>query len=91
MKTRDYTPLLAELEEAYSRHSPRSGALNDRALQVQVDGGSHALRLTRPFPPRITTARGAWLTDEAGHHILDLWQGHLASCINSAAGRLTAA
>ena len=81
MKTRDYTPLLAELEEAYSRHSPRSGALNDRALQVQVDGGSHALRLTRPFPPRITTARGAWLTDEDGHHILDFWQGHLANVL----------
>jgi len=81
MKTRDYTPLLAELEEAYTEYSPRSGALNDRALRVQVDGGSHALRLTRPFPPRITTAHGAWLTDEDGHHILDFWQGHLANVL----------
>ena len=81
MKTRDYTPLLAELEEAYAEYSPRSGALNERALRVQVDGGSHALRLTQPFPPRIATARGAWLVDEDGHQILDFWQGHLANVL----------
>ena len=81
MKTRDYTPLLAELEEAYAEYSPRSGKLNERALRVQVDGGSHALRLTQPFPPRIATARGAWLADEDGHRILDFWQGHLANVL----------
>ncbi len=81
MKTRDYTPLLAELEEAYTEYSPRSGTLNERALRVQVDGGSHALRLTRPFPPRIAAARGAWLTDEDGHRILDFWQGHLTNVL----------
>jgi glutamate-1-semialdehyde 2,1-aminomutase len=81
MKTRDYGPLLAELAEAYARYAPRSGALNELAQRVQVDGGSHALRLTQPFPPRIATARGAWLTDEDGHHILDFWQGHLANIL----------
>ena len=81
MKTRDYTPLLAELTETYSQYSPRSGTLNERALQVQVDGGSHALRLTQPFPPRIATAQGAWLTDEDGHRILDFWQGHLGNIL----------
>ena len=81
MKKRDYTPLLAELEELYSQHSPASKALNETAKQYLVDGGSHALRLLEPFPPRIAAARGAWLQDEDGHRILDFWQGHLANIL----------
>jgi len=81
MQARDYAPLLAELEEAYARYSPQSETLNKKAAQVMVDGGSHTLRLIHPFPPRIAAARGAWLTDEDGHHILDFWQGHLANIL----------
>lgn len=81
MKTRDYTRLLAELTEAYTRHSPQSAALNERAKKSLVDGGNHALRLIQPFPPRIVAARGAWLKDEDGHDILDFWQGHLGNVL----------
>jgi len=81
MDKRDYGPLLAELSEAYARHAPASRALNDRAQQHLVDGGSHALRLVEPFPPRITAARGAWLEDEDGHRLLDFWQGHMANIL----------
>jgi glutamate-1-semialdehyde aminotransferase len=73
MKTRDYGPLLAELAEAYALYSPKSKALNQRATRFQVDGGSHALRLIDPFPPRIVAAQGAWLKDEDGHAVLDFW------------------
>jgi len=79
MKKRDYTALLAEMAAAFTRHSPTSAALNDRAKKCLVDGGSHALRLIRPFPPRIVSAQGAWLRDEDGHDILDFWQGHHAN------------
>lgn len=81
MKTRDYTRLLAELAEAYARYSPKSGAVNEKAIKYQVDGGSHALRLTQPFPPRIVAAQGARIKDEDGHDILDFWQGHLANIL----------
>ncbi len=81
MKARDYRPLLAELVEDYGRYSPKSGALNQKAIQHLVDGGSHALRLTEPFPPRIATAQGSWLVDEDGHKILDFWQGHFANIL----------
>jgi glutamate-1-semialdehyde 2,1-aminomutase len=81
MKTRNYGPLLAELAEAYALYSPKSKALNQRALKFQVDGGSHALRLTDPFPPRIVAAQGAWLNDEDGHDVLDFWQGHFANIL----------
>jgi glutamate-1-semialdehyde 2,1-aminomutase len=46
-----------------------------------IDGGSHAVRLIKPFPPRITEARGAYVTDEDGHKILDFWQGHFANIL----------
>jgi len=81
MTQRDHTQLLAELAQAYADHSPRSEALNVQARQCQVDGGSHALRLIQPFPPRIVSANGAWLKDEDGHKILDFWQGHLANIL----------
>ncbi|MGD9047019.1 MAG: aminotransferase class III-fold pyridoxal phosphate-dependent enzyme [Anaerolineae bacterium] len=81
MKTRDYSRLLVELTDTYTQYSRQSGALNEKSLKVLVDGGSHALRLTQPFPPRIVTAQGAWLTDEDGHRILDFWQGHLANIL----------
>jgi hypothetical protein len=45
MKTRDHTRLLADLAQAYRDHAPGSRALNDRALEVLIDGGSHSLRL----------------------------------------------
>jgi glutamate-1-semialdehyde 2,1-aminomutase len=81
VKQRDYTRLLAELSEAYTKHSPQSAAVNAQAEQFLVDGGSHALRLIQPFPPRITAAHGAWVTDEDGHKLLDFWQGHLANIL----------
>jgi glutamate-1-semialdehyde 2,1-aminomutase len=81
MKTRDHTHLLAELAEAYTQHSPKSAALNEKAKKYLLDGGSHALRLMQPFPPRVVAAQGAWLKDEDGHDILDFWQGHLANIL----------
>jgi glutamate-1-semialdehyde 2,1-aminomutase len=91
MKTRDYGPLLAELAEAYARHSPKSKALNERAMRVEVDGGSHALRLMDPFPPRLVAAQGAWLKDEDGHELLDFWQGHVANILGHNPSVITSA
>ncbi len=78
---RDHTRLFAKIAAEYTRHSPKSAELNVRAEKVLVDGGSHALRLMRPFPPRVATADGAWITDEDGHRILDFWQGHHANIL----------
>jgi glutamate-1-semialdehyde 2,1-aminomutase len=81
MKHRDYTALLASMAKEYESRSPRSAALHQRALRSLVDGGSHTIRLLRPFPPRITAAQGAHVTDEDGHRILDFWQGHYANIL----------
>ncbi len=81
MKHRDHRKLLSALAAEYVRHSPRSAELNARALKVLVDGGNHTIRLVQPFPPRIVSARGAFVTDEDGHRILDFWQGHHANIL----------
>ncbi len=81
MDRRDHTQLLAELADDFRRHSPRSAELDKKARECLVDGGSHALRLIEPFPPRIVAARGAWIRDEDGHDILDFWQGHLGNIL----------
>jgi glutamate-1-semialdehyde 2,1-aminomutase len=81
MKQRDHAKLIAALSEEYDRRSPRSAALNGEALKRLVDGGSHTIRLIRPFPPRIASASGAYVTDEDGHRILDFWQGHHANIL----------
>ena len=81
MHTKDYTQLMADLAEAYTAYAPRSAALNARAGKYLIDGGSHALRLLQPFPPRVVSAQGARFTDEDGHSLLDFWQGHLANVL----------
>lgn len=81
MPGRDYLPLLEALADEHRRRSPRSAEIHERAKRFLVDGGSHSLRLLDPFPPRIVHAHGAWMRDEDGHHILDLWQGHMANIL----------
>jgi len=81
MKTRDHAKLLAAMAAEYERRSPRSAAIQGEALRRLVDGGSHTIRLLKPFPPRIAEASGAFVTDEDGHRILDFWQGHHANIL----------
>lgn len=87
---RDYSRLVGELAAEYARRSPVSAALSERAQRVMVDGGSHGLRLIKPFPPRLASANGAWITDEDGHHILDFWQGHFANILGHNPPEITA-
>jgi glutamate-1-semialdehyde 2,1-aminomutase len=77
----DYAKVFAELSDEYRAHSPRSAALQERAARVMVDGGNHGIRLMQPFPLRIVSAEGAWLTDADSHRILDFWQGHWANIL----------
>ena len=81
MVERDFSGLLAEIADELAERSPRSAALNQAAKANLVDGGSHTIRLTEPFAPRIVSARGGRVTDEDGHDILDFWQGHLANIL----------
>jgi glutamate-1-semialdehyde 2,1-aminomutase len=81
MKKTDHSRLVAKLAEEYSKHAPKSAAIHERAKKHLIDGGSHALRLIYPFPPRPVSAQGAWITDEDGNRIMDFWQGHFANIL----------
>lgn len=80
-KLRDYSKLFQELAREYTQHAPRSAALNTRAQQTMIDGGSHSLRLIQPFPLRLVRAQGAYIHDADGHSLLDFWQGHYANIL----------
>jgi glutamate-1-semialdehyde 2,1-aminomutase len=81
MTSRDYGPLIDELSEALTERFPRSAAIQRDASRYLVDGGSHTLRMMKPFPPRIVSARGGRIRDEDGHDLLDFWQGHMANIL----------
>jgi glutamate-1-semialdehyde 2,1-aminomutase len=81
VKKLDYTPLLAELAEEYTQYAPKSAVFHEKGREYLMDGGSHALRLIQPFPPRIAAAQGAWVKDVDDHDILDFWQGHLGNIL----------
>lgn len=81
--------LINSLREEYARYSPESGRLQLRAAKVMMDGGSHSIRLGKPFPPRIRSARGAYVYDQDGHKILDFWQGHHANILGHNCPSLT--
>jgi glutamate-1-semialdehyde 2,1-aminomutase len=77
----DHEKLKADLYERYTKKYRRSGELQNRAEQVLIDGGSHAIRLIGPFPPRIKQAEGAYIVTEENERILDFWQGHHANIL----------
>ena len=81
--------LLTDLEGEYAEAFPASRELNDRAGGSLVDGGSHAIRLIEPFPPRIKSARGAYIVTEEDVRVLDFWQGHHANILGHNPGEIT--
>jgi len=81
MPKQDYRKVIQKLFEEYRLHAPKSLAIQKQAEKVLVDGGSHSLRLIEPFPPRIQSAQGGYVTDVDGHRILDFWQGHYANVL----------
>ena len=85
----DHRKLKQGLYERYRKKYPRSGELQKRAEKVLVDGGSHALRLIDPFPPRINRAEGAYILTEEGEQVLDFWQGHHANILGHNPSHIT--
>jgi glutamate-1-semialdehyde 2,1-aminomutase len=81
MFKRNYSQIVEKFHNEYRLHAPQSAGIQDQANQVLVDGGSHSLRLIEPFPPRIRSAKGAFVVDEDGNRILDFWQGHYANLL----------
>ncbi|MDI6849063.1 MAG: aminotransferase class III-fold pyridoxal phosphate-dependent enzyme [Candidatus Saccharicenans sp.] len=73
--------LFRYLESEYRKKTGKSAALFRRASRVMVHGGSHSLRLWKPYPFFPAFASGAEVVDVDGNHYLDYWQGHYANIL----------
>ena len=73
--------LLKVLESGYRDKTRKSLEIYRRAEKVMVKGGSHTLRLWRPYPFFIAAAGGPEVQDADGNSYIDYWQGHYANIL----------
>lgn len=73
--------LLKVLESEYRDKTRKSLEIYRRAEKVMVKGGSHTLRLWKPYPFFIAGARGPEVRDADGNSYIDFWQGHYANIL----------
>ncbi len=65
----------------YGRKTSGSRALYERAEKVMSSGGSHTLRLFKPYPIFLDGVEGSVIRDIDGNEYLDYWQGHYANIL----------
>ncbi len=73
--------LKEHLAGLYSKRTPTSRGLYKRAEKVMTEGGSHTLRLFKPYPIFLDGARGSRIRDIDGNEYIDYWQGHYANIL----------
>ena len=69
------------LVRAYKKKTKKSRAVFRRAQKVMIAGGSHTIRLWRPYPFFATRAEGPVVRDADGNWYTDYWQGHYANVL----------
>ena len=77
----DHGPLLDALRGEYEIKFPASARAHARAREVLVDGVSHGARLFEPYPFRVESAEGAYVSAIDGHRLIDFWQGHYTNIL----------
>lgn len=71
-------------ETAYTKRTPLSRAIFDRARRVQPAGVSYSNRYIEPYPFFVKEARGAKLIDVDGNEYTDYWCTHFAMILGHA-------
>jgi glutamate-1-semialdehyde 2,1-aminomutase len=69
------------LVREYEKKTARSRAVFRRAEKVMIAGGSHTIRLWRPYPFFAASAEGPSVRDVDGNTYIDYWQGHYANIL----------
>jgi glutamate-1-semialdehyde 2,1-aminomutase len=69
------------LVREYRKKTARSRAVYRRAQKVMIEGGSHSIRLWRPYPFFAAGAEGPFVRDIDGNTYIDYWQGHYANIL----------
>ncbi len=73
--------LRGHLVREYEKKTARSRAIFRRAEKVMIAGGSHTIRLWRPYPFFAAAAEGPSVRDVDGNTYIDYWQGHYANVL----------
>jgi len=73
--------LRGHLVKEYRKKTAKSRAVFRRAEKVMVEGGSHTIRLWRPYPFFAASAEGPAVRDIDGNTYIDYWQGHYANIL----------
>jgi len=73
--------LRGHLVREYEKKTVRSRAIFRRARKVMIAGGSHTIRLWRPYPFFAASAEGPRVRDVDGNTYIDYWQGHYANIL----------
>jgi glutamate-1-semialdehyde 2,1-aminomutase len=73
--------LRGHLIREYRKKTAKSRAVFHRAEKVMVEGGSHTIRLWRPYPFFASGAEGSLVRDLDGNTYVDYWQGHYANVL----------
>jgi len=69
------------LVREYRKTTAKSRQVYRRAEKVMIAGGSHTIRLWRPYPFFATAAEGSVVRDVDGNAYIDYWQGHYANVL----------
>ncbi len=69
------------LVREYKKRTAKSRWAFARAEKVLVEGGSHTIRLWRPYPFFAVRADGPYVRDVDGNEYVDYWQGHYANIL----------
>jgi len=69
------------LVREYRKKTAKSRAVFHRAEKVMIEGGSHTIRLWRPYPFFAAAAEGPSVRDIDGNTYIDYWQGHYANVL----------
>lgn len=69
------------LVREYRKKTAGSRAIFRRAQAVMIEGGSHSIRLWRPYPFFAAEAEGPSVRDVDGNTYIDYWQGHYANIL----------
>lgn len=73
--------LRGRLDREYRKITGRSRAIFRQAEKVMIAGGSHTIRLWRPYPFFAAAAEGPSVRDVDGNTYIDFWQGHYANIL----------
>jgi glutamate-1-semialdehyde 2,1-aminomutase len=76
------------LEARYRQKTPGSLRLFELSKKVLVSGGSHTIRLFRPYPFFMGAAAGPFIRDVDENTYIDYWQGHYANILGHNPGIL---